>query len=746
MKGLTRYFGDWNVIDSLKYNNYVGNQLGRVDDAAGPNLPVGFQDKTSGTGYDYTYDVNGNTISDYNKSISTITYNYLNLPNVVTMTAKGTITYSYDAAGNKLQKKIVDQTVSPNKTTTYTYAGDYVYRNGGTVDTLEFVSMPEGRLRPVRIDTTQAISMTNLKYIYDYFLKDHLGSTRAVLTTEQQTDLYAATMETANATKENALFNNISSTATAVPPGFTNDPNNKMVSRLDGNINSGGNKRVGPSIILKVMTGDTISISVNSWYTGPVQPAATGVSLIATDLLPLLTNGITGANGSKGGAIPSSFTGPYMSQDITTMVQTDSVNYSPSLPKAFLNWMVVGEDYIAATSSPNHVKAIQIPACTGTDTAKQIVGLNQLVIRRNGWIYIYVSNESNQYVYFDNLVINLKHGPLVEQKAYFPFGMDNPALSSQAIKYQYKNNRYSFNGKEFQSIEFSDSSGLNEYDYGARYYDPQIGRWNVQDPLSEKSRRWSTYNYAFDNPIRFIDPDGMFAMPNYKSSKSSNEDENAIVDGDYYDDKGKKVGTDGINDNKKYVVQNKDDVNAVKRNDKAGGTTQVSDVKSAVELPSDKALNEALEVIKRTRLNGGLQEESSLVMKNGFVNHGPTGSLPSIDKNNVLTSNDNLPTILGNDKTTDVEVSIHSHLVLPYIAGNMFWWPSASTPSDTDMTTFKQFNRNIIVGNISVSNTYSVVNGSTFISPTPQFGIVIYDNQAKALLTLTENAVKNILK
>jgi RHS repeat-associated protein len=91
---------------------------------------------------------------------------------------------------------------------------------------------------------------------------------------------------------------------------------------------------------------------------------------------------------------------------------------------------------------------------------------------------------------------------IVQQKGYYSFGMEISQFSAGT-----GTSKNWYNGKEIQ-----DDFGLYWYDYGARFYDPMLGRWHTIDPLAEVSRRWSPYSYAFDNPMRFIDPDGQFPI------------------------------------------------------------------------------------------------------------------------------------------------------------------------------------------------------------------------------------------
>ena len=153
--GLQRY--NTSLVDNLTYT-YNGNQLTKVEDATGDG--TGFTNGAS-TSNEYVYDYNGNLTKDLNKGITNISYNLLNLPQVVTFSNGNTITYLYTADGRKLRTVHV---LNGSAITT-DYSGNVIYENG----TQKLLLTEEGYVNLANSNT------------YYYYLKDHQGNNRVVV-------------------------------------------------------------------------------------------------------------------------------------------------------------------------------------------------------------------------------------------------------------------------------------------------------------------------------------------------------------------------------------------------------------------------------------------------------------------------------------------------------------------------------------------------------------------------------------
>ncbi|MFT3908299.1 MAG: DUF6443 domain-containing protein [Ferruginibacter sp.] len=529
--------GGSSVIDDLSYgylfnNSALTNKLANVIDAANdPDTKLGDFRTPSPTGlaHDYSqagygYDENGNLIIDGHKNIYTlgiydqadagIIYNHLNLPaSINVMPWKGSITYLYDALGNKLKKDVYEY---PDLQTTTTYIKGFVYEN----EKLQFLDQEEGRIRYTAANNTVTPPIVEA-YNYDYFIKDHLGNVRMVLTEELREDKYpAATLEPTLISKEADYYTIDQQTQNIIVPkssipGMSNIdyPNNNSIPNYNPNcsgslcttdystklysLNSIVNK-TGLGITLKVMSGDVIDVFGKSYFFQS-PPSGGNTSIPILDILTDFLNapGAAATTAIHGAVTPAQIYVPSALGVMSGMLtqQSNQSDAAPNVPKAFVNVIFFDEQFRAVGYRLNMV-----------GTNGDLTLLHNIPVPKNGFVYIYCSNESPVPVYFDNLQVLHTRGRILEETHYYPFGLTMAGISSKAAGSI--ENKKKYNSKELQNHEFSDGNGLEWYDYGARMQDPQIGRWHKLDGKAEFYFATSPYAYALNQPTSAIDPDG----------------------------------------------------------------------------------------------------------------------------------------------------------------------------------------------------------------------------------------------
>ena len=369
----------------------------------------------------------------------------------------GDIEYKYDATGGKLRKKVQENAVSipwpggplsSNITTTSFYADGFVYETKqyehpiiqqapgyNYTMRLQYIMHPEGRVRFVAATPTAPN-----KLVYDYNITDHVGNVRVVLTEETAAGKpYAATMEEAVRTDEENWFEGISSTLFDKPTGFDGTSSIQKVSQLF-NV-SGQDKRVGPAIALKVMAGDKFSASVKGWYL-PGSDVAPGAQLLS---FATVVGSVFGSSLPLGSKVAGASAATGLSANILSFLPTRSP--ATNAPRAYLTFMLLDELELKLDASVQG--AVPIPEITGTMQAQllQAAGGSDITITKNGYLFVFISNESRSSVYFDDLTacpepvewVTHTSGPLLEacpdegkKHHYYPSGLEMFALRGGA--------------------------------------------------------------------------------------------------------------------------------------------------------------------------------------------------------------------------------------------------------------------------------------------------------------------------
>ena len=442
----------------------------------------------------------GGVSSNNNYDAITTTYNFTNAPTTVTRqhfnTANPTIplvtianTYIYDHMGRKLKtwEQITNGTVTP---TTKTLISQIDYNEIGQVQTKHLQS----------IDSINFIQ--NIAYAYN----------ERGWTVTSTAPLFA--MQLYYNTGTNKQYNgNIMYQYWGTPGSLTNSYTyfyDKLNRLLNGGSNTVNKESVGYDLngnitaLNRYQTGTQID-QLAYTYTNGTNPTNQLQSIVdisgnnaglvngttnysSYDLNGNLLSSANAANNLQNKSF--AYNTLNLPQVVTMPPGTVTYTYDADGNKlrkvAVINGVTTSTDYVSGIQYKNNGSAIDF---IQTEEGKTVPSTS------GGYDYYYYlsDNLGNTRVTFDTQGASAN---VLQTDDYYPFGMEIPGTIMSP------KNQYLYNKKELQQ-EFG------EYDYGARFYDPVIARWNVVDPLAEISRRESPYNYVENNPIRMTDPNGM---------------------------------------------------------------------------------------------------------------------------------------------------------------------------------------------------------------------------------------------
>ncbi len=477
------------ALDNLvyTYSSSLANQLLKVEDSG---LTDGFNNAAN-VATEYTYATDGSLTADQNKGISTITYNALKKPEVITYSGSPTktSTYTYDAAGNKVRVVTNDGTT----TTTTDYVSGFVYENNN----LSFFSSPEGR-----------VVKSGASFEYQYFISDHQGNTRVVFTSVAQAALNVkATYEPAVQTTEATYFLNYGAADIQQNELFDHTDVSGSTYQYAQRLTGGYNSQVGIARSLKVYPGDSVKAVVYAKYWtltetatnlttfGAALASAFGVSAGSTGEALKAYNALTNYGSAvAAGSGPAAEDDPPMAY-INVLLFDQNFNFiEASVDRIGLNGEQVG-------SSPK----------TPFDTL-----LVNVAVREPGYAYIFISNEHPTLVdvYFDDMEVTHKKGSVIQYNEYYSFGLQN---MNSWTRENAKGNNFLYN----EGSELNTLTGL--YDTYFRGFDPVLGRFHQVDPMADSYGSFSTYHYAGNNPINMNDPTGAMWSADWEAEYTGND-------------------------------------------------------------------------------------------------------------------------------------------------------------------------------------------------------------------------------